>query len=152
MKNNSSAKVLYLADNCGEIVFDGLLIRELQRQGCEVTLAVRGTPIINDATMEDVKACGMDSLCRVIDNGTGCPGTPLADCSAVFQQAFAGADIILSKGMGNFETLSEVAAPIFFLFMVKCDRVVLHLREMINEKTPGDVKIGDMIFMQQVKI
>lgn len=151
MKKIGSAKVLYLADNCGEIVFDGLLIRELQRQGCEVTLAVRGAPIINDATMEDVKACGMDALCRVIDNGTGCPGTPLADCSTVFQQAFTEADIIISKGMGNFETLSEVAAPLFFLFMVKCDRVVLHLREMLNGKTAEDVEIGDMIFMQQVQ-
>jgi len=151
MEKNNAAKILYLADNCGEIVFDGLLIRELQRHGCLVTLAVRGAPIINDATLEDVHACGMDSLCRIIGNGTGCPGTPLADCSTVFQQAFAEADIILSKGMGNFETLSEVAAPLFFLFMVKCDRVVIHLREMIARKTGGNVEIGDMIFMQQVK-
>ena len=143
------AKVLYLADNCGEIVFDGLLIRELQRRDCDVTLAVRGTPIINDATRADVKACGLETLCRVIDNGTGCPGTPLEDCSPEFRQAFSGADIILSKGMGNFETLSEAEAPIFFLFMVKCERVALHLRELLQGTTPQQVEIGDMIFMRQ---
>jgi uncharacterized protein with ATP-grasp and redox domains len=149
IRGAEGTKILYLADNCGEIVFDGLLIRELQHRGCAVTLAVRGTPIINDATREDVTACGLEKLCEVIDNGTGCPGTPLEDCSAEFQQAFAGADIILSKGMGNFETLSDSSAPIFFLFMVKCERVALYLREMLQETRPKDVEIGDMIFMQQ---
>lgn len=144
-----SAKVLYLADNCGEIVFDGLLIRELQRLGCEVTLAVRGKPIINDATLADAQACGLTTLCRVIDNGVGCPGTPLAECSDSFRQAFSEADIILSKGMGNFETLSEVSAPLFFLFMVKCGRVASHLQEITG---CGDSEIrgaGEMILMQQ---
>ncbi len=143
------AKVLYLADNCGEIVFDGLLVGELQRLGCEVTLAVRGAPIINDATMEDAEVCGLTSLCRVIDNGTDCPGTPLADCSAAFQQIFADADIILSKGMGNFETLSEVSAPLFFLFMVKCERVASHLQEVTGKSRNEITGNGEMILMQQ---
>ena len=120
-------KVLYLCDNCGEIVFDGLLIKQLNRLGCQVTAAVREAPIINDATMQDAQFCGLDTMCTVISNGTACPGTPLASCSAELRQHFQEADIIISKGMGNFESLSEVSAPIFFLFTVKCSRVAQHL-------------------------
>ena len=142
-------KILYLADNCGELVFDGLLIGELQRLGCVVTLAVRGRPIINDATMDDVRACGLNTLCRVIDNGTGCPGTPLADCSDIFQQAFADADVILSKGMGNFETLSDVSAPLFFLFTVKCIRVASYLRKVTGKNDQEITGSGEMVFIEQ---
>jgi len=142
-------KILYLADNCGELVFDGLLIGELQRLGCVVTLAVRGAPIINDATMDDVHVCGLDKLCRVIDNGTGCPGTPLADCSDIFQQDFADADVILSKGMGNFETLSDVSAPLFFLFTVKCIRVASYLHKTTGISAEEITGSGEMIFVAQ---
>ncbi len=142
-------KILYLADNCGELVFDGLLIGELQRLGCGVTLAVRGAPIINDATMEDVRACGLNTLCRVIDNGTDCPGTPLADCSDIFQQTFADADVILSKGMGNFETLSDVSAPLFFLFTVKCIRVASYVRRVTGKSSEEITGSGEMVFMEQ---
>jgi len=140
-------KVLYLADNCGEIVIDGLVIRELQKIGCVVTLAVRGRPIINDAVMEDAVACGLTSICRVIDNGTGCPGTPLAHCSAEFRRYFQEADIILSKGMGNFETLSEIDAPLFFLFTVKCSRVASHLRRGIELTDREMTGTGEMMFI-----
>lgn len=146
------AKVLYLADNCGEIVFDGLLIAELQQMGAEVVLAVRGGPIINDATMEDVHSCGLDALCRVIDNGTSCPGTPLPACSVSFQETFADADIILSKGMGNFETLSDVAAPIFFLFTVKCNRVAQHVRKLTGKNEQEISGNVEMIFLQQKQL
>ncbi|MCF6186570.1 MAG: ARMT1-like domain-containing protein [Desulfobulbaceae bacterium] len=147
--DQKKTKILYLADNCGELVFDGLLIRELQRLGCVVTLAVRGAPIINDATMEDVRSCGLNSLCRVIGNGTGCPGTPLGDCSDIFQQAFADADVIISKGMGNFETLSDVAAPLFFLFTVKCARVASYLHKVTGKNDQEILGSGEMVFMQQ---
>ena len=147
--DRKKTKILYLADNCGELVFDGLLIRELQQLGCVVTLAVRGAPIINDATMEDVHACGLNTLCRVIDNGTGCPGTPLDDCSSTFQQAFADADLILSKGMGNFETLSDVTAPLFFLFTVKCAVVASYLHKVTGKSDKEISGSGEMIFMQQ---
>ncbi len=147
--DQKKTKILYLADNCGELVFDGLLIRELKRLGCIVTLAVRGAPIINDATMEDVHACGLNTLCRVIDNGTDCPGTPLADCSDIFQQAFADADVIISKGMGNFETLSDVSAPLFFLFTVKCTRVASYLRKVTGKNDQEIAGSGEMVFMQQ---
>ena len=117
---SAGVRVLYLADNCGEIVFDGLLVEQLQKLGCEVTLAVRGEVILNDATLADAGASGLADLCPVISNGTGCPGTPLAGCSEEFRQAFARAGVIVSKGQGNYETLSAAAAPLFFLLTVKC--------------------------------
>lgn len=147
LQNQKKPKILYLADNCGEIVFDGLVIRELQNIGCEVTLAVRGAAIINDAVMDDAITCGLTSICRVIDNGTGCPGTPLAGCSDEFRKIFAAADIIVSKGMGNFETLSEIDAPLFFLFTVKCSRVASHLRKVINLKDQEINGTGEMVFI-----
>jgi uncharacterized protein with ATP-grasp and redox domains len=141
--------VLYLCDNCGEIVFDGLLIRELQQRGCRVTAAVRALPIINDATMEDARACGLDSICPVITNGTGCPGTPLAQCSPEFRDHFTRADLIISKGMGNYETLSEAGAPLFFLFTVKCSEVARHVTRR-KHLAPGSLTgSGEMILMRQ---
>ncbi len=152
-KKNKADKVrvLYLCDNCGEIVFDGLLIKELNKLGCQVTAAVREAPIINDATLEDARTCGLDQLCTVISNGTSCPGTPLESCSAAFQEQFQAADVIISKGMGNFETLSEVSAPIFFLFTVKCSQVALHLT-VRQGLAPGVVQgAGEMVLLRQKK-
>jgi len=141
--------LLYLCDNCGEIVFDGLLIQQLLQHGCRVTVAVREHSIINDATMDDARSCGLDRICPVITNGTGCPGTPLADCSEDFRRHFNAADIIISKGMGNFETLSEQQGPIFFLFTVKCSEVARHVTER-KQLTPGRlVGNGEMILMRQ---
>jgi len=143
------ADLLYLCDNCGEIVFDSLLIRRLQQQGCRVTAAVRESPIINDATMEDAVISGLDRICPVITNGTGCPGTPLAACSEEFSHHFKAADIIISKGMGNYETLSEEQAPIFFLFTVKCSEVARHVVER-KQLAPGRLTgTGEMILMRQ---
>jgi uncharacterized protein with ATP-grasp and redox domains len=141
--------VLYLYDNCGEIVFDALLIEQLQQLGCQVTAAVRGFPIINDATLADVSFCGLDTLCPVISNGTACPGTPLDQCSAEFRAHFQAAELIISKGMGNFETLSEVPAPIFFLFTVKCAEVAKHLTQR-QGLAPGKLTgSGEMVLVQQ---
>jgi len=148
IREHEETTILYLADNCGEIVFDGILIRELQKAGCGVTLAVRGKPIINDAVMEDAEFCGLTSICPVIDNGTGCPGTPLADCSREFQHHFSRADIIISKGMGNFETLSDVDAPLFFLFTVKCSWVACRLNNVLADRVPETIRgTGEMMFL-----
>ena len=142
-------KVLYLCDNCGEIVFDSLLIKQVNRSGCQITAAVREAPIINDATLADAHASGLDKMCIVISNGTRCPGTPLASCSAEFQEHFQEADLIISKGMGNFETLSKVSAPIFFLFTVKCSQVARHLSER-QGFAPGFLKgTGEMVLLRQ---
>ncbi len=137
--------ILYLADNCGEIVFDKLLVELLLAHGCKLTLAVRRSPIINDATPEDTQACGLDTLCRVIDNGADIPGTPLQSSNAEFRRLFSEADCIISKGMGNFECLSEVAAPIFFLFIVKCTTV----RNYLNQRFVGaGLKIGSPVLLE----
>jgi len=109
--------ILFLGDNAGETVFDRLLIETLE---VPVTYVVRGGPVINDATVEDAMAVGMDSVAEVIDNGAQIPGTILSECSPAFQSKFRSAELILAKGMGNYETLSEVNAPIFFLLQVKC--------------------------------
>lgn len=138
-------RLLYLADNCGEIVFDKLLIEQLLACGCTVTLAVRRSPIINDATPEDARLCGLDALCPVIDNGADVPGTPLDACSDALRQAFAQADGIISKGMGNFECLSAVRAPLFFLFIIKCTTV----RDHLNRCFPGTgLAIGSPLLLQ----
>ena len=115
---NRARSILYLADNAGEIAFDSLLIEQLRAE--RVTLAVRGSPVINDATIEDAKEVGLDKLVKVMNNGSDAPGTILSDCDENFQQLFHQADLIIAKGQGNFETLSEEPVNIFFLFKVKC--------------------------------
>jgi uncharacterized protein with ATP-grasp and redox domains len=142
-------KVLYLFDNSGEIVFDGLLIEQLQRLGCQVTAAVRESPIINDATLADARACGIDQLCPVISSGMSCPGTVLAQCSAEFLTHFQAADLIISKGMGNFESLSDQPAPLFFLLTVKCAEVVRYIQEK-RKIAPSSLQgKGEMVLLRQ---
>ena len=145
----SGVNILYLCDNCGEIVFDSLLVKELQTRGCRLTVAVRDKPIINDATMADAVACGLEKLCPVITNGTACPGTPLDQCSDQFKQHFFSADIIISKGMGNFETLSAIAAPIYFLFTVKCSEVARHVTAIKQLPAQAITGTGEMVLMRQ---
>lgn len=123
------AKVLYLADNSGEIVYDLLLLEYLSRYNPEITVAVKDGPIINDALVEDARAAGLDQLGRIISNGTRCPGTVLAECSGEFREAFSAADLVISKGQGNFESLSEVDRGIFFLLTLKCPVAARHLAE-----------------------
>jgi len=111
-------KILYLADNAGEIVLDRLLIEELDPD--RVTVAVRGAPTINDATLKDARAAGLCDFVHVIDNGSDVPGTLIDTCGSDFQARFAQADLVIAKGQGNFETLSDVSRDICFLFKVKC--------------------------------
>jgi uncharacterized protein with ATP-grasp and redox domains len=113
-----------------------------------VTLAVRGEAILNDATLEDARICGLDTLCPVITNGINCPGTPLAGCSEEFRRAFARAEVIVSKGQGNYETLSAAAAPVYFLLTVKCP-VVARKISAEHGLAPGRLTgRGEMILMQ----
>ncbi len=111
-------RILYLADNTGEIFFDRLLVEQLPLE--KVTLAVRGGPILNDALHEDAERAGLNTLVRVIDNGSDAPGTLLEDCGEVFRDAYRHADMIIAKGQGNFETLHDVPHNIFFLLKAKC--------------------------------
>lgn len=85
-----------------------------------VTYAVRRGSVINDATYADAVNAGIDRMATRIDNGARIPGTVLSECSAAFQAAFNATDLILAEGMGNYETLTEVHAPTFFLLQVKC--------------------------------
>jgi damage-control phosphatase, subfamily I len=142
-------EVLYLADNCGEIVFDGLLVEQLLALGCRVTMAVRGKAILNDATLVDAHECGIGDLVPVIGNGTGCPGTPAVGCSEEFRAAFARARVVVSKGQGNYETLAASSAPLYFLLTVKCPVVA---RKITSDKglAPGRLTgQGEMILMQR---
>lgn len=115
-------QILYLGDNAGETVFDRLLIETL---GKPVTYVVRGGPTLNDATLADALEVGIDQVAEIIDNGSSVPGTELSLCSPEFQAKFWEAELILAKGVGNYETLSTVVAPIFFLFQVKCPAISL---------------------------
>ena len=110
--------ILYLGDNAGEIVFDRLFIEQMPYE--KVAYVVRGAPIINDVTIKDAQEVNMYELVDVIDNGSDAPGTILEDCSQEFQKRFGSSDLIISKGQGNYETLSNVNKRIFFLLQVKC--------------------------------
>lgn len=116
---NHSKKILYLCDNAGEIVFDRLLIEEIQFK--KITCAVKAKPVINDATMEDAETVGLSDLVKTISNGSDAPGTLLKECSREFRTVFDESDLIISKGQGNFETLSGTTEKrIFYLLQVKC--------------------------------
>jgi len=117
-------QILYLTDNTGEIVVDRLLIEQLPAG--RVTVAVRGGPVLNDATLADVPVAGLTQIAEVIDNGSDAPGTILDDCSAAFQDRFNRADAIIAKGQGNFETLRTASVDIFFLLKIKCPVVAAH--------------------------
>ena len=121
---------MYLADNAGEIVLDRLLIERLPKG--RVTVAVRGGAILNDALRADAEEAGLAELARIVDNGCRAPGTPLDAVSPAFRKLFEEADLIISKGQGNYETLSDVAAPLVFLLKVKCPMVARHIGEPLG--------------------
>ena len=122
---STARRILYLADNAGEIAFDRLLIEQLGPE--RVTVAVRGAPVLNDATLEDAHAVGLPDVVTVIDNGSDAPGTLLQECTPALQQHFAEADMIIAKGQGNFESLSHQGHDVFFLFKVKCPVIARHV-------------------------
>jgi len=136
-------KILYLADNAGEIVFDRLLIEQLPAE--KVTVAVKGAPVINDATIEDAEFAGLTEMVEVIDNGSDVPGTILETCSQTFRARFEDADLIVAKGQGNYETLSGADKNIFFILKAKCPVIARDLGcevgEMIlrNSKAFNDI-------------
>lgn len=134
------AEVLYLADNSGEIVYDLLLVQYLFERGLKITLAIKDGPIINDAMLEDALTAGLDRFAQIISNGSRCPGTVLPRCSEEFRRVFATADLVISKGQGNFESLSEEKREIFFLLMIKCGVAAKHIAELTGidaEHLPG---------------
>ncbi len=116
---SQSHRILYLLDNTGEIVFDRLFIERFLPDDKTIA-AVRGAPVLNDATLADARYVGVTDVVRTMDNGSDAPGTLLDDCSDAFLKVFWDADVIIAKGQGNYETLNEVQANIFFVLKVKC--------------------------------
>ena len=131
---NDAEKILYIADNAGEIIFDRLLIEQLPIE--KVTVVVKGSAVINDATMEDAVLAGLPRIVEVIDNGSDGPGTILETCSEVFVDRFKEADLVIAKGQGNYETLSDVDKNIFFVLKAKCPVIARDL----------GCDVGEMIF------
>ena len=124
MQDLTSAKnMVLLTDNCGEIVLDKLLIRTIMSQfpDLQIHVIVRGGHALNDATMEDACQVGLPDLVKVIGNGTCLQGTYLTDISKEARDLLEQADIILSKGQGNFESLQYCGLNIYYLFLCKCD-------------------------------
>ncbi len=119
-------RVLYLTDNAGEIAFDSLLVAELKKLGARVTVAVKAKPVINDATMQDAKAVGMHEVADdLISNGTDAVGLILKECSKRFISLYKSADLVIAKGMGYAETLTEakLTKPHALLLRTKCQPV-----------------------------
>ena len=110
-------RVLYLADNAGETVFDRVLIETLD---VPVVYAVKGGPILNDATREDALAAGVDQVAEIVSTGSNAPGTILDRCSEEFRHLYDEAELVIAKGQANYETLSEEGERVFFLLQVKC--------------------------------
>ncbi len=142
----SASNVLYLADNAGEIVFDKLLIEELYRdRNLNITVVVREAPIINDATLEDAQSVGLTELAKVITNGTDAPATILSQCSSEVRQLYDSADIVISKGQGNYESLSDEKARIFFFLRAKCPVVAIPLNVEVGAAILKEGQDGHVI-------
>lgn len=109
--------ILYIGDNAGESVFDKLLI---QLMGKKTYYAVREVPVINDVTKQDAIDSGLDQVAEIISSGSHAPGTMRSGCSAEFNALFQKVDMVISKGQGNYEGLSEEKRSVFFLLKAKC--------------------------------
>lgn len=119
-------KLVYLTDNCGEIVMDKLLIETIKAKypKIKIDVIVRGKPVLNDATAEDAKDVGLDKIADITGNGTGIAGTSLEAINKESYDLIDNADVIISKGQGNFETLYGSRLNIYYMFLCKCDLFV----------------------------
>lgn len=131
----SADTLLYLGDNCGEIVLDKIFIEYIKvtYPNIKVYFGVRGEPIVNDVTLDDADMVRMQEVAEVISNGDSSLGTVIERTTSDFRDVFYQADVIIAKGQGNFESLSEIdCGNIFFLFMAKCDAVsgLLHIPKL----------------------
>lgn len=127
--------LLYLGDNAGETVFDRALIETLE---LDVVYAVKGGPVLNDATLEDARAAGLEGAAELVSTGSNAPGTILARTSDEFRRRFVEAEIIIAKGQANYETLSPGDRRIFFLLKAKCPVIARDL----------GVEAGDLVVKQ----
>lgn len=117
----NAENILFLGDNAGETVFDKIFIEHFALPDRHrIHYAVKSAPVINDAVYSDALQAGLDKHCIIIENGSDAPGTVLSLCSDEFKRVFNSADLIISKGQANFETLNTVRKNIFFLTQIKC--------------------------------
>ncbi|EHP89098.1 damage-control phosphatase ARMT1 family protein [Methanotorris formicicus] len=139
----SSKKVFYVCDNAGEIVFDRVLIEEIKKYVDEVVVAVKGKPILNDATLEDAKLVGIDKIAKVITTGSDIIGIILEECSEEFLKEFESSDLVIAKGMGNYESLTEyedrINKPLYYILKAKCVPVAGNI----------GVKVGDNVLLRK---
>lgn len=133
-KLKDAKNILILGDNAGETIFDRVFLEELLQ--LDITYAVRSEPIINDATIEDACESELDRCTRLVSTGCNAPGLIIDECNEEFLNIFNNADIVVSKGQGNYEALSEEKREIFFLLKAKCP--------VISEKL--NVSVGDYVF------
>jgi len=122
----TAKNVLYLADNNGEIVFDKLLIEKIKEYGVEVTVALKEKPILNDACIDDALEIGLDKVATLVSTGTDSIGILYADISEEFKVIFKNSDMVISKGLGNYEGLTAMELgekPVFCLLNVKCNPI-----------------------------
>ncbi|MDO4274242.1 MAG: ARMT1-like domain-containing protein [Eubacteriales bacterium] len=119
----SAKNLVYLTDNCGEIVLDKIALSIIKEHypDLNITAVVRGEPVVNDATLEDAVMCGLTEIVPVMGNGSGVCGTWLKDVNEETLTLLNNADVIISKGQGNFETLNGCGLNIYYLFLCKCD-------------------------------
>lgn len=133
--------VLYLADNIGEIVFDKLLIEKIKEYQVKVIMALKEEPILNDACIPDALKIGLDAVAGLISIGTDSIGIIYSEISPQFREIFQNADLVIAKGLGNYEGLDEMdlgEKPVFCLLNAKCKPVA---REI-------GVKTGDSVVMR----
>lgn len=136
LEKGEGKKILIIGDNAGEGVFDRLLIEELNKYKAHVTYAVRGVPILNDITLKEAREIGLHKICQLISSGCDTPGLIQERADSSFLKIFEEADIVISKGQGNLEGLSEISRQIFFLLIAKCKVVASEL----------GVEEGDLVF------
>ncbi len=123
-------KVLYLVDNTGEIVFDKLLLSKIREYGLDITIAVKSEPILNDACMAEALDAGLDEFGELVEIGCGTVGYVDSEISDEFRQIFNNHKFVISKGMGNYEGLTEIdlsSKEIYFLLCAKCNTISRHI-------------------------
>ena len=140
----ASGHVLYLCDNAGEIAFDKTLVSTIQTLGSDVTVAVRGGPVVNDATIDDALDVGMTELAKTITTGAAVSGILLAESSQEFLETFNESDLIVSKGQGNLESLIRInrKATTVYVFKVKCNPIAKRFGRKIGSTTIVIEKAG----------
>ena len=118
----AAKRLVYACDNCGEVVLDRLLMEEMKKEnpGLQITALVRGENVLNDVSAEDARAVGLDRVAKIVGNGSNIGGTQLELLGEEAREAMQTADVVISKGQGNFETLTGAGLNIYYLFLAKC--------------------------------